>query len=124
MATLTQCTLWNGTESSANLEFSIYEGAKEDITMTTLSSFEQSINSMAGGLVYNVGTKIKWIVAWTNDGKVYTTIKKCDESVTWSKIITQLQPHDSTHTYQGYTSKVNVEMNTNGSLTLEAKLLV
>ncbi|MBA0837584.1 hypothetical protein Goarm_009730 [Gossypium armourianum] len=86
--------------------------------MTTLSSFEQSINSMAGGLVYNVGTKIKWIVAWTNDGK------KCDESVTWSKIITQLQPHDSTHTYQGYTSKVNVEMNTNGSLTLEAKLLV
>ncbi|MBA0775914.1 hypothetical protein Gotri_010999, partial [Gossypium trilobum] len=49
MATLTQCTLWNGTESSANLEFSIYEGAKEDITMTTLSSFEQSINSMAGG---------------------------------------------------------------------------
>ncbi|KAK8299169.1 hypothetical protein V6Z12_D05G305300 [Gossypium hirsutum] len=92
--------------------------------MTTLSSFEQSINSMAGGLVYNVGTKIKWIVAWTNDGKVCTTIKKCDEPVTWSKIITQLQPHDSTHTYQGYTSKVNAEMNTNGSLTLEAKLLV
>ncbi|MBA0624879.1 hypothetical protein Godav_010157 [Gossypium davidsonii] len=91
----TECTITNDAGHNLVLSSSNYETAAETIknAETTTFTLTMSATYLNAASVYEVGSRLRWIIFWTTDNQVSTKMFKINDPPDWKQVANNLISH-------------------------------